>query len=40
MATNMFRRHRETVEDEHIPGTAIMRDHDGIRVQRGQGGQV
>lgn len=29
----------DMVEDHHIPGTDIMRDHDGIHVQRGHGGQ-
>lgn len=29
----------ELGEDQHIPGTAIMRDHDGIRVQRAAGGR-
>lgn len=29
----------EHVEDEHIPGTEVMRDHDGVHFQRAHGGK-
>lgn len=28
---------REHVEDEHIPGTEVMRDHDGLHLKRSGG---